>query len=83
MREIKFEGGLFMRIINWLKGDYRSVKYAVKQLTKGKAPDWAILLYYVTFIVVTWPLLGLLWIGFKIWMKILFWKMKKLERERA
>jgi hypothetical protein len=62
-----------MKIINFIKRDFRSVRGAMKDLTNGKMPTWAIVVYYILMApigILLYPLAKLgSWIGVKIYLR--------------
>lgn len=69
------------RIMNYFKNDYRNVKEAIKILSKDKAPNWVIMLYYVTFVILFFPVIILVLVAYQIFRWHILRKIKKLEKE--
>ncbi len=68
-------------MINFIKNDFRSVHYAMKQITNNKIPTWVVVVYYCLVA----PIGFILYPFAKIYVAIRFGKLfkeiKKMEAE--
>ena len=69
------------KLIEFIKNDYAGVKWTLQNQFRFKLPDWAILLYYCVVVALFWPLMVLVWIGFRIWIWHMLKEIKKMERD--
>ena len=68
------------RLINFIKRDYEGVKWSLQNQFKYRVPTWAVLLYYCVFMALLWPVVLLVWIGFRIWFNYQIKELEKMER---
>jgi hypothetical protein len=64
-------------MINWIKRDFITVREALGYLVKKEVPMGIAVLYYVILGIITLPLALILWPIYKIYTKILIWKIKR------